>query len=89
MDKEHEKRYPTVELIVDQGEHRPRTQVEKELFPSANRHVYVSVSYEEKALQAKIKSTGGKWHKDKKRWKIPYHKAMALGLKNRIEEIRE
>ena len=44
LDKENGKRYTTVELIVDQGEHRPRTQVEKELFPSANRHVYVSVS---------------------------------------------
>ena len=89
LDKDNGKRYTTVELIVDQGDHRPRTDIEKDLFPSANRHVYVRISYEEKALQEKIRSVGGKWKKDKKRWKVSYHKAVSIGLKKRIEEICE
>ena len=88
IDKESGKRYTTVELIVDQAFYRPKTEYEKERFPRVNRYLYVCIAYEEKDLQVNIRRAGGKWIKDKKRWKISYYKANNLGLNVRIEEVQ-
>ncbi len=88
-DEANTRRYTTVELIVD----------EKELLGGSNdllqpRRYYpktvvsVRVDYEEVSLRGQIKQAGGKWDPKTKLWRLPYHKAMAIGLSDRIVEER-
>ena len=46
--------------------------------------VSVRVGYEEVGLRGQIKQAGGQWDPQAKLWRIPYHKAMAIGLQGRI-----
>lgn len=75
-DEDRQRRYKTVELIVDEVEWRPR------LRPGTI--VYLRVAWDEKDIQAKIRQTGGRWNGQKRYWELRYDLAQKLGLENRI-----
>jgi hypothetical protein len=85
-DPARQRRLTTVELIVDEGPLISRRRVEKELNPHPNRHILVKISYREEELRQRAKQAGGKWLPEKRLWQLPYHKAIALGLRSRIVE---
>lgn len=72
------KRLTTVELVVAQSEWNPYGSVNPGLI------VGVRVGYGEAELRERIKSAGARWDPASRLWKTPYHKAMELGLKDRI-----
>ncbi len=86
-DETNTRRYTTVELIVEEKELlggysnllQPWHQ-----YPSTM--VSVHLGYDEVSLRGQIKQAGEKWDSQTKLWRIPYHKAMAIGLSNRIVE---
>lgn len=67
-------RLTTVELIVR------RTPIRRRPGPTVD----VSLRPYEKALQAKLKAAGAKWHKTEQVWSIRRTTAIGLGLKTRI-----
>lgn len=85
-DPARKRRITTVELIVDEAPFLPRRPHERQLFPHPNRHVYVRIAFEETDLRQKVKDAGGRWDKDRKLWRLPFTKAVALGLRERIRE---
>jgi hypothetical protein len=87
-DPERQRRVTTVELIVDEGPlPPPRSTLDKRLFPHPNQSVYIRIDYAEAALRSKAKAAGAVWAAEHKRWKMPYHTAIKLGLQERIEVI--
>lgn len=74
LDATGTKRLTTVELIVS----------EKVIARRPGPTVDVAVLPREKALQAKLKAAGAKWHKSDEVWSIRRSTAIALGLKGRI-----
>jgi hypothetical protein len=76
-DEKSQKRYTTVELIVEQVPWHPEM-----IKPDAI--VRFVIGYDEVDLRQKVKDAGGKWSKTTKTWKIPYKTARKLGLKKRI-----
>ena len=79
-DEERRLRYKTVELIV---ETTPWLPAATEL--PANALVGLRVGLSETELQDRIRQAGGKWNRALKYWELRYDKAVALGLKSRIE----
>ena len=81
QDAQRQKRFKTVELIVEEWSWTP---------PSPKRRkgslVLVKVAFPERELRQQIKAVGGLWNPDKQAWEIRYDHAIALGLKNRIME---
>jgi hypothetical protein len=81
QDAQRQKRFKTVELIVEEWSWTP---------PSPQRRkeslVLVKVAFPERELRQQIKAPGGLWNPDKQAWEIRYDHAIALGLKNRIME---
>ena len=51
-----------------------------------NAIVGVRVEVAERTLQRNVKAAGGKWNAAKQVWELPYEKAVALGLHDRICE---
>ena len=72
-DEEKQKRYKTVELIVEEVDWIPQQAV-----------VWVKVAWGEQALRSKVKEAGGKWNGEKKAWELCYEKVVELSLENRI-----
>jgi hypothetical protein len=74
-DKQLQKRYTTVELIV----------AEKPL-PGPRRPLmtWVKVNFDELELRGKVKAAGGKWLAEEKVWELGYEAAKRLKLKKRI-----
>lgn len=66
-------RSKTVELVVEEREWMPDDTL-----------VRVRVAWGEKELGVKVKRDGGRWLSDVKLWELPYGKAVALGLGERI-----
>lgn len=86
-DPEQQRRITTVELIVDEAPlPPPRSKVAKTLFPHPNQNVLLRIDYQESALREQAKTAGARWVPELKRWKMPYHLTVKLGLKARIEE---
>lgn len=85
-DQNTQKRYTTVELIVDEQAIIPQ-QRNKKLFPLATENVHVTIGYHETELRNKAKQAGAKWQGAQKRWVIRRRDAIKLGLEDRIEEI--
>ena len=77
--------YTTVQLIVDDkdflGGYNDLLQPRRH-YPSTM--VSVRVGYEEVSLRGQIKQAGGKWRARTKVWRIPYLKAIAIGLSDRL-----
>ncbi|MEJ1356088.1 MAG: hypothetical protein RPU64_16980 [Candidatus Sedimenticola sp. (ex Thyasira tokunagai)] len=65
-DKKRNKRYKTVELIVDKQEWISGVSI------PMDRHVHVRVDYGETELRQKVKSAGSFWDAKKKAWVLSY-----------------
>jgi hypothetical protein len=48
--------------------------------------VGVRVGPKEVELQRQVKQAGGRWNPTERVWEMPYGRAIALGLKDRIEK---
>jgi len=85
VDAVRQRRYTTVELIVDEAVlatrrmHSPSSSV-----PDRNPMVGVRIFYRESALRGKAKSEGAIWRPRQKLWEMPLQTARRLGLGNRI-----
>ena len=75
IDRLNQKRFTTVELIVDEKPYFSRT--------SALR-VWVKINYEETNLRQQAKQAGAKWLLKEKAWEMDYDTAKKLRLKHRI-----
>lgn len=75
-DEEKQRRYKTIELIVDETEWRPRLRPET--------IVYLRVAWGEAQIAAKIRRAGGEWNRPKQYWELRYEAALKLGLEGRI-----
>lgn len=89
-DKARKVRVTTVEIIVAEaslpGGYTPAI---KPMYPHHNQHVFVRIGYSEVDLQKLVKQAGRQWQRDKKLWQMRRHKAIELGLKERIVEVEE
>lgn len=79
-DSLRQKRLKTVELIIDETDWVPKDFVDGE------RLVSLRIAFKEEELRNKVKVAGGHWDPEVKGWKLPYQKAVELGLKRRIQE---
>ena len=81
QDAHHQKRFKTVELIVEEWSWTPPPlQRRKESL------VFVKVAFSERDLRQQIKAAGGLWNPDKQAWELRYEHALTLGLEPRIVE---
>ncbi len=77
-DKASQKRYKTVELIVEEKDWIPGVLV------PAEKMVSVQVAFGEKNLRDAIKDAGGYWDPAIKAWILSYRNVLKLGLERRI-----
>jgi hypothetical protein len=79
-DEQKQRRYKTVELIVEEAAWKPSAaRVKKQAV------VGVRVGLKEVELQRQMKQAGGRWNPERRLWEIRYDRALELGLKGRIE----
>lgn len=72
VDAQTQRRYTTVELLVDVASCRPHGDV------------LVQVAFGEAELRRRVKEAGGTWQQTEKLWRLPHAKAKELGLLDRI-----
>ena len=70
-DAEKNRRYTTVELVVDERPGKPSSSL-------------VRIGYQETALRQQVKMAGGKWDAQQKLWRLPKTAIRRLGLKDRV-----
>ena len=75
INKQLQKRYTTVELIVDE---RPYIKQKPTVI------VMVKINYDETELRQQARAFGAKWKPEEKTWEMDYEVAKKLGLKKRI-----
>ncbi|MBI5015782.1 MAG: hypothetical protein HZB55_09875 [Deltaproteobacteria bacterium] len=73
--------YTTAEIIVREGEWKPRVDP-----PKADPMVWVRVRWGERDVALRIREAGGCWDADRRLWNMPLSKARALGFESRIVE---
>jgi hypothetical protein len=78
-DEHHQKRFKTVELIVEECSWDPAVGQ----WPAACL-VPVRVTVNEVALRQQVKRVGGKWNPQRGVWEVRYDHVRALGLTDRI-----
>jgi hypothetical protein len=84
-DAERNRRYKTVELIIDEVPWvAPRRETDVKKAVSTDRIVAVRVDYGEKGIRNLVKEAGGKWNSVEKVWSLPFRKAVEFGLEKRI-----
>lgn len=83
-DAERGKRYKTVELIEEEADWVPPG---KRITPDTVVGVRVDVA--ELALRQQVKSAGGWWNSYQKVWELRYEQVEALGLLERMVELRK
>jgi hypothetical protein len=82
-DTERRLRFTTVKRIIEQAPWSPA--------PTRTAGVTlvgVPVGANEVALQRQVKHAGGLWNPAARVWEMPYNRAIALGLNNRLEKRR-
>lgn len=77
-DKARQKRFKTVELIIDEQDWIPGVTI------PVDKPVAIKVGYGEAELREQVKSSGGYWNPDKKAWILSYNKVLQLGLERRM-----
>jgi len=77
-DKLRQKRYKTVELIIDEQDWVPGVR-----FASTER-VLVQIGFGEEELRETVKRAGGFWNPEKKAWVLSFAQVLALGLEHRM-----
>lgn len=75
VDKQQQKRYITVELIIEEKPY---------IHQKSTVNVWVKIHYNEIELRKLARENGAKWLAENKVWQLTYDKAKKLGLKNRI-----
>ena len=86
LDRAAGKRYKTVEIIVDEQPWTPGVRVARSRRAAREipGDVLVRIAYAESALRETVKAARGRWVPSEKRWRLPYEKAIALKLCDRI-----
>ena len=81
-----QRRYKTVELIVDQEHWSPPPEPSYPDTPPPEplRRVGLRVGYHESELRQRVKAAGGTWFKDEKLWYVSADRVNALGLESRV-----
>lgn len=86
-DNYHNKRYKTVELIVEESpwvtKDNGKAGSKKSI---ADERVPVRIGYRERELRNLVKDAGGIWKQDEKLWMLSYKKVVEFGLEKRIIE---
>jgi hypothetical protein len=77
-DKTRQKRFKTIEIIVDEQDWIPGVT-----FP-VDKKVPVRIGFEETELREQMKQAGGYWNPDKKAWILSYRKVLQMGLESRM-----
>jgi hypothetical protein len=75
-----QKRYKTVELVVDEVPWQPASGVDPEQI------VPLRIGFDEKDLQQRVKAAGGRWDAKAVVWRLTYSKVTELGIRDRIVE---
>ena len=84
-DEERQRRYKTVELIVDEIPWNPGARpARKKPSRALDDRVGIRVEWNETELREQIKGAGGIWRPKQKLWEISYAKVSAMGLDDRI-----
>jgi len=85
IDSKINKRYTTIELIVEEAAiaQRPCKEL-KRIMPHPLQTVSVKVDFHEVEIRHQIKNYGGKWDRETKLWKIPYRIVQKLRITDRI-----
>lgn len=78
-DEQLQKRFKTVELIVEERDWMPQAKAK-----AGDRIVSIRVAVAELYIRAQAKRAGGIWHRDRRVWDLQYDQAVALGLESRI-----
>jgi hypothetical protein len=81
-DAKRQKRYKTVELIIDESDWVPPP-------PPPESIVAVRVAFREAEIRRNIRSAGGTWDQDHRVWLLRYEEAVLLDLVDRIVNIDE
>ena len=78
-DERRQKRFKTVELIVEESDWAPQTgqRIEGAL-------VWVRVALPEVEVRRQVKRAGGRWDPHRGMWALRYEQVVALGLSERI-----
>ena len=87
-DAGQERRYKTVDIVVEEIPWKPNTPPAAAASP-ADGLVAVQVEYCEKNLQQRVRNAGGKWEPTRKHWLLRQDRAVELGLEDRVSEIDE
>ncbi len=82
-DEKREKRFKTVELIVEEADWKPKRGAFR-----AEEVVGVRIGFKETDLQDRVRQAGGKWNRSRQVWEMRYDRAVKLGLKSRIRKIK-
>lgn len=77
-DKARQKRFKTIELIIDEQD-----WIQGVTIP-ADRRVLIEIGYGETELREKVKQAGGFWNPEKRAWLLSYHKVLQMGLERRM-----
>lgn len=78
-DEERQKRFTTVELIVDEVAWQPKP-VKTQPAALAN----IRIAYGEKALIQQVKAEGGRWNAEARVWELAFESVTKLGLEKRL-----
>jgi hypothetical protein len=82
-DARQRRRITTVELIVEEAPWTPPpARISDETL------VGVRVAFKEVEVHRQVKQAGGRWNAARRVWEMRYDRAIALGLKDRIEPIQ-
>ncbi len=80
-DVQRQKRYKTVELIVDEIDWKPSTPEPQEI-------VVLRTEWNETELHQRIRQAGGKWDGKQALWRIRFELAQQLGLEKRVIRLK-
>ena len=80
-DEQQQKRFKTVELIVEEHAWTPATYQRP-----AESLVQVRVAVSEIVVRRQVKNAGGRWNLQRGVWELRYDQVVALGLAERIVE---
>jgi len=78
-DEQLQKRFKTVELIVEEGDGMPQATSK-----AGDRRVSLRGAVSELDIRAQVKRAGGIWQRDRRVWDLRYDQVVALGLEGRI-----
>jgi hypothetical protein len=79
-----QRRYKTIELIVEEQAWVPPPEPELEEPRHAPRRVGVRIGYHERELRRKIKAAGGTWSEQERLWRVSPDAIETLGLEARV-----